>query len=194
MSPLMIMSWYSPGKDTLTQAHIVSLDPCRIRSCLEQSWLRLGTQPELLQHVSGERERANRPNWWKKHTAPPPYKHTQFKAFAWCTHFALAFPACQWRCTEKSAFTTSGNYTHYCQLFQQLGYILWLGKHLEVLLLFLTCRIRFALFSSEWTDNLTWSGFTSQNIKKRFAFTGDELLSLPGSFLCVSEEQTNQTQ
>lgn len=108
MSPLMIMSWYSPGKDTLTQAHIVSLDPCRIRSCLEQSWLRLGTQPELLQHVSGERERANRPNWWKKHTgSPPPYKHTQFKAFAWCTDFALAFPACQWRCTEKSAFTTS---------------------------------------------------------------------------------------
>lgn len=136
MSPLMIMSWYSPGKDTLTQAHIVSLDPCRIRSCLEQSWLRLGTQPELLQHVSGEREREPTDLTDGKNTqGPPPYKHTQFKAFAWCTHFALAFPACQWRCTEKSAFTTSGDYTHYCQLFQQLGYILWLGKHLEVLLL-----------------------------------------------------------
>lgn len=33
-----------------TRAHIVSLDPCRIRSCLEQSWLQLGTEPELLQH------------------------------------------------------------------------------------------------------------------------------------------------
>lgn len=66
MSALMIMSGYSPGKDTLTQAHIVSHDPCRIRSCLEQSWLQLGTKPELLQHVSEEadrdRERGNKPN------------------------------------------------------------------------------------------------------------------------------------
>ena len=31
-----------------THRNIVSLDPCRIRSRLEQSWLRLGTQPELL--------------------------------------------------------------------------------------------------------------------------------------------------
>lgn len=37
MSPLMIMSRYGAGKDTHTQAHIVSLDPCRIRSCLKQS-------------------------------------------------------------------------------------------------------------------------------------------------------------
>lgn len=55
MSPLMIMSVYGPGKDTHTQAHIVSLDPCRIRSCLEQSWLQPGTQPELPQH---QRKRA----------------------------------------------------------------------------------------------------------------------------------------
>lgn len=55
MSLLMIMSVYGPGKDTHTQAHIVSLDPCRIRSCLEQSWLQLRAQPELPQH---DRKRA----------------------------------------------------------------------------------------------------------------------------------------
>lgn len=77
MSPLMIMSGYRPGKDTHTQAHTVSLDPCRIRSCLEQSWLRLGTQPELLQHVSGETERGNRPNWWRNHTGSLNTTHRQ---------------------------------------------------------------------------------------------------------------------
>lgn len=63
MSPLMIMSVYGPGKDTHTQAHIVSLDPCRIRSCLEQSWLQPGTQPELPQHHRKRaRGRENRTN------------------------------------------------------------------------------------------------------------------------------------
>lgn len=63
MSLLMIMSVYGAGKNTHSQAHIVSLDPCRIRSCLEQSWLQLGTQPDLPQHErKSTRGRKNRPN------------------------------------------------------------------------------------------------------------------------------------
>lgn len=66
MSPLMIMSVYGPGKDTHTQAHIVSLDPCRIRSCLQQSWLQPGTQPELPQHERKREQEGGRTELMEK--------------------------------------------------------------------------------------------------------------------------------
>lgn len=110
MSPLMIMSGYGPGKHTHTQAHIVSLDPCRIRSCLEQSWLRLGSQPELLQHVSGEREReATDLTDGKKHTGSP-NTNTQFTPFTCRTRSVLAFSDHQCRCTERCAVATYSDF------------------------------------------------------------------------------------